>query len=113
LGTPLDKTILLGEEFVFDADRGDMALLQFADEPLHVVEVAVSCVAVKENRNRGRIGHEFQVLQNLGPAGFVVVTDAELRGNGEAAGPNTSKACFLNDFCAEAIVGFTDELQLL
>jgi hypothetical protein len=49
----------------------------------------------------------------LGPAGFVIVTDAELGGNGEAAGPNASKAGFLNDFCAEAVVGFTDEFKLL
>ena len=110
---PFDKTIRLGEEFVFNADCGDVALLEFADEPLHIIEVAVSRVAIQENRNRGRIGHEFQVLEDLGPAGFVAVTDAELRGNGEAAGPDASKAGFLNDLCADAIVGLTDELKLL
>jgi hypothetical protein len=98
LGAPLDETIRLGEEFVFNADRGDVALLQFSDQPLHVIEVAVSCVAIEENRNRGRIGHEFQHLKHLGPAGFVVVTDSKLGGDGEAACPNASKAGFLNDF---------------
>jgi len=31
--------------------------------------------------------------------------------NGEAAGPNASKAGFLDDLCADAICGFTDELK--
>ena len=112
MAASLDKTICLGEEFIFNADRSDVALLQFADEPLHIIEVAVSRIAIEENRNRSRVGHEFQHLKYLGPAGFVVVTDAELRGNGEAAGPNASNAGFLNDFCAETIVGFTDEFKL-
>jgi hypothetical protein len=110
LGAPIDEAIRLGEEFVFDADRGDVALLQFTDEPLHVIEVAVSRIAIEENWNRGRIGHEFQVLKDLGPAGFVVVTDAECA-EMERRWPNASKAGFLNDFCADAIVGFTDEFD--
>ncbi|MCG3771772.1 MAG: hypothetical protein JW384_02966 [Nitrosomonadaceae bacterium] len=111
MGVSLDKTICLGEELVLDTDRGDAALLEFTDQTLHIIEIAVARIAIKEDWNRGRIGHEFQGFQDLSPAGFVVVADTVLSGYGEAAGPNPSKACLLDDFGAETIVGFTDEFQ--
>ena len=78
LGVALDEAVRFGEELVFDAHRGNLALLQLADEALHVVEVAVAGVAVEENRNRGGVGHEFEGFEHLRPAGFVVVAHAEL-----------------------------------
>jgi hypothetical protein len=89
-----------------------MPLFQFTDQTLHIIEVAIARVSIEKNGNAGGIGHKFQIVQDLGPTGFVVVSNAELSRDGEPAGPDASKPRFLHDFGAEAVVGLTNKLKL-
>ena len=89
-----------------------MPLLQFPDQPLHIVEIAVARVAIQQNRNLCGIRHEFQIVQDLGPTGFIVVPHAKLRGNGESACPDPFKPGFLDDFGTQPIMGFANKFQL-
>ena len=90
-----------------------MALLQFANEPLHIVEVPVPCVAIEENWNGGRVGHKFQVVQNLSPTGLIIIAHPKLCGDRESAPPNSSKPGLLHDLCTQPIMGLANKLQLV
>src|SRR5690606_20994522 len=90
----------------------DAALLELAHEAPHVVEVAVAGVAVQQDRDGGDIRHELEHVHHLRPAGLVVVAHAELRGDGEAAGPDALEAGLLDDAGGDAVVGLEKELEL-
>ena len=84
-----DEAVGLREELVLDAHAGDAALLELAHEAAHVVEVAVAGVAVEQDRERRRVGHELEHLEHLRPARLVVVAHAERRRDREAAAPRS------------------------
>ena len=66
----------------------------------------------KGDWNGRGIGHELQCLQDLRPAGFIVVAHTVLGGYGQAAPPDTLETRFLDDLGAQAIVSLTDEFEL-
>ena len=88
---------------------GHADLLELPDEAAHVVEVAVAGVAVEQHGHRRRLGHERDVIDDLGPAQLVVVADAEGGGQGEPARPDSLEAGFLDDARGEPIVGLHHE----
>ena len=108
----LDKAIGFREQFVFDTDTCDVALLQLAHQAAHVIEVAVTSVAIEQDRYRGRVGHEFQDIDDLGPAEFVVIADRMLGRQGQTRAPDTLEASLFNYFCCQAIVRLENELGL-
>ena len=65
--TIADEGICFGKQLVLDADTGDAALAKLADDAPHIVEVAVTRVAVHQDRNRGCVGHEFEDVEYLCP----------------------------------------------
>ena len=87
-------------------------VLEFANQPAHIVEIAVAGVAVHHDRDVGRVRHEFQHLGNLGPTRFVRVAHPVLRGHAQAAGPDALETCLFADLGTQAIVGLTNELEL-
>jgi ribosomal protein L22 len=106
-----DEAVCLRKYLVLDANAADIALLEFAHEPAHVIEIAITGVAVEQNRDTRRIRHEFEHIDNLRPACFVVVAHAKLCGNREAARPNALEAGFFGDPRADAVVGFENKLE--
>ena len=82
-----DEAVGLREELVLDADAGDVACLELLDEPAHVVEVAVAGVPVEQERNRGRVAHELEQVEDLRPAHLVVVPHAHRGRDRQAAAP--------------------------
>ena len=107
----INKTIELGELFIFNADPGDTTLFEFFNEPAHVVEIAITGIAIQQDRNTCDIRHKLQHVYNLGPAGFIAVTYTELRRNGQAAGPYAFKTCFFHQACGNPVMGFHNEFQ--
>ena len=107
-----EERIGLREELVLDHHPAHADLLQLPHEAPHVVEVAVARVTVEEHGDGGRLGHEGDVLDHLGPAQLVVVTDAEGGGQGEAARPDPLEAGFLHDARGEAVVSLHHEGDL-
>jgi hypothetical protein len=75
-----DEGIGLREELVLDADAGDSAFAQLAHQTSDVVEIAVPAIAVDEDRQRRRFGHELQHLEQLCPRRFIAVAQAEAGG---------------------------------
>ncbi len=112
LAMAVDEAVGFGEQLVLDAHAGDAPLLQLLHQAAHVVEVAVASVAVDEDGNAARIGHELQHVHHLGPARLVVVAHPELRGEGEPAGPDALEAGLLDDAGADAVMRLHEELQL-
>jgi hypothetical protein len=108
----VDEAVGFGELLVFDTDAGDAALFELADEATDVVEVTVAGVAIEEDGEIAGIGHEFEVIDDLGPAGFVVVAHAELGGDGETGGPDGLEAGFADDPGGETVVGLHHEFEL-
>src|SRR6185503_15809583 len=91
LGCAADEAVALGKKFVFDADTRNSALFELADEPPDRIEIAVAGIAVHQNRDAGRVAHEFRDLEHLSPAGFVVVAKAQHGGDREPARPDPFK----------------------
>jgi hypothetical protein len=113
LALAVDERIGLWEQLVLDANRGDAALLELAHQPPHVVEVPVSGVRVEQDRDAGRVAHEFHHFEHLRPARFVIVAHAERGGNGEPARPDAAKTRFFDDARAQAVVRFHQEFELI
>ena len=107
----VDKAVDLWKRLVLEADAGGAALLQFANEPACIVEVAVSRIAVDENRHGCRVGHEFDDIDDLSPRRLVAVTYPEARRDRQPTGPDRLEPGLLGDVSAEAVVGFDDEGQ--
>ena len=74
-----DKRIGLREQLVFDTCAGNTALAQFRHQATDVVEIAVTGIAVHQDRDAGRVGHEFENFENLGPGCFVRIAHAKRR----------------------------------
>ena len=107
-----DEAVGLGEFLVFNADAGYPALFELPDQAPHIIEVAVAGIAVQQDRDLRGVGHEFQHIDDLGPACLVAVPDAELGRQGQAARPDTLEPGLLHEFGRDAVVGFQDELQV-
>ena len=112
LFTAVDEAVGLGELLVFDTHAGYPPLFEFPHQAPHVVEVAVTGVAVQQDRDIRGVGHEFQHVHHLGPACLVAVPHAELRRQGEAARPDALEPGLLHEFRRDAVMGFQEELQL-
>src|SRR6185437_15550955 len=108
----VDEAVGLGELLVFDADAGDAALLELAHEAAHVVEVAVAGVAVEQDRQVAGVGHEFERVDHLRPAGLVIVAHAELCGNRETRAPDRFEAGFADDSRGQPVMGLHHEFEL-
>ena len=96
---------------VFDADAGDVALFQFFDQPPQVIEIAIAGVAVQQDRDAGRIGHEFQHIDHLAPTGLIAVAHAELRRQRQAAAPDPLKAGLFRDPGGQAVMRLHNKFQ--
>ena len=107
----VNEAVGLGEFLVFNADAGYAALFELSDQAPHVVEVAVTGITVQQDRDIRGVGHEFQHVDDLGPACFITVPDTELGRHGQAAGPDPLEPCLLHEFGRDAVMGFQDELQ--
>ena len=109
----VDEAVGLRKLLVLDTDARHTPLLQLAHETAHVVEVAVAGVAVEQDRQIARVGHEFERVDDLGPARFVVVAHAVLRGDREARRPDAAKTRFAHDARRQAVMGFHQEFELV
>ena len=112
LALAADEAVGLRELLVLDTDARDAALLELLHEAAHVVEVAVAGVAVEQDRQVARVRHEFEHVDDLGPARLVVVTHAELRGDREARCPDALEAGFADDPRGQAVVRFHQEFEV-
>ena len=108
----LDKAVRFWKELVFYANGGYFPLLQLSHQPPHIVEIAVTGVAIEHDRDGCGLGHEFDCLQDLGPARLIAVANTKLRGDGQAACPQTPETGFLTDTGADAIVSFEQKLSI-
>jgi hypothetical protein len=108
----VDERIRFGEKLVLNANRGDAALLELLDQAPDVVEVAEPGVAIQQDRHLGGIRHELDHFEHLGPAGLIVVADAQRRGDGEAAGPDGFESCFLHNARAQPVVRFHQKFKI-
>src|SRR5258708_5781064 len=79
----------------------------------HVVEVTVAGVAIEEDGQITGVGHEFEVVDDLRPAGFVVVAYAELGGDRETRTPDRLEAGFTDDTGGETVVGLHHEFEFV
>ena len=104
-----DEAVRLREELVLDADAGNAALLELGDEAPRRVEVAVARVAIEEDRDGRGVRHELDDFHHLGPAGFVVVADAERGRDRQTAAPDPLEARFFGDLRGEPVVGLHQE----
>ena len=111
LGLAANKRICFGKQFVLDANTANVTLFQFFHQAAHVVEVPVACVAVEENREVAGVRHELAGLQDLRPAGFVVVAHAQGGADREAAPPDPIEAGLLDDLRGEAVVCLHEEFK--
>src|SRR6266481_2319195 len=69
-------------------------------------------VAVEEERDRGRLGHERHVVHHLRPGQLVVVAHAEGRRDRQPAAPDALEPGLLDDACGEPAVRFHQEGDL-
>ncbi len=106
----LDETVGFREQLVLDADAADVALLELAHQAPHVVEIAVTGVAVEQDRDGGGIRHELENADDLGPAQLVVVAHRVLRRQGQPGTPDALEAGFLDNSGRQTVVGFENEL---
>jgi hypothetical protein len=106
------ERVRLREELVLDGDAGHARLLQLAHEPAHVVEVAVAGVAVEQDRDRRRVGHEGDVVGHLRPRELVVVPDAKGGRDRQAAAPDGLEPGLLRDARREPAVSFHQKRDL-
>src|SRR5690606_817472 len=111
LASAFDEAVRLRKELVLDADARDASLLELRNEPADVVEVPVTRVAIEEDRDRRRIRHELEHLEDLSPARFIAVANAELRRQREAASPDALEAGLLDDAGAQAVVRLEEKLE--
>ncbi len=109
----VNEAIRFRELLVLDTYAGNAALFELAHEAAHVVEVAVAGIAVQQNRQIACVGHEFEVVDHLRPACFVVVAHAELRGNREARAPDRLEAGFAHDAGGQAVMGLHHEFEFV
>jgi hypothetical protein len=109
----VDEAVGLRELLVFDTDACNAALFELAHEAAHVVEVAVAGVAVEQDRQIARVGHEFERVDNLGPACFVVVAHAVLRGDRKPRTPDRLEAGFTDDSRGQAVMGLHHEFEFV
>ena len=109
----LDEAVGLRKQLVLDAHAGDLALLQLVYQPAHVVEVAVTGVTVEQDRNTGRVGHEFERVHHLRPAQLIVVTNRMLCRQRQPGSPDAAESRFFDDARREAVVGLENEFSLV
>ena len=95
-----EETICFGKKFILDTDGGDASLLQFSNQTLHIVKIAIARIAVEQNGNPGCVRHKFQHFKYLSPARLIVISNAKLRGNGQSACPNSWKSGLFYNPCA-------------
>ena len=112
LSQRVQKAVGLRKKLILDADRRDAAHLELLDQAARVVEVAVPCIAVEQDRQPCRVRHEFQHLENLRPARLVRVANTVLRGQAKAARPDALETGFLTDASAQAVVRLAKKLEL-
>lgn len=111
LALAVDEAVGFRKLLVLDAHAGDAALLELSHEPAHVVEVAVAGVAVEQDRQVARVGHEFEHVDHLCPARLVVVAHAELRGDREPRRPDALEARLADDARGQAVVRLHQEFE--
>ena len=107
-----EKRVGLGEQLVLDADAGDAALAQLAHQSAHVVEVAVAGIAVDQDRDRGRVRHELEHLEHLGPRRLVAVAHAERRRHRQPGRPDALEPGLLHDLGRQPVMGLHQEREL-
>ena len=81
------------------------------DRAYAATEQAFAGVTIKQYRYPSGIRHELQHLQDLCPTGLIVVPDAELRRQREAAAPYPLESRLLGDYSADSIVRFADKIE--
>ena len=107
----VQKAIRLRKLLILDADTRDAALLELAHQAAHVVEIAVTGVAVEQYGQIAGIGHELEHVHNLGPTRLVVVAHAELRRDGQSGSPYALEARLAHDARGQAVVRFHEKLE--
>src|ERR1700723_3788613 len=108
----VQEAVGLRELLVFDAYAGDTALLELAHQAAQIVEIAVSRIAVEQDGQIARIGHELEHVDDLRPARLVVVAHAELRGDRKSGRPNALEAGLAHDARGQAVVRLHQEFEL-
>ncbi len=106
-----EEGVGLGEQLVLDADAGDAALAELADEAPDIVEIAIAGIAVDQDRQRRRIGHEFEDVEHLRPRRLVVVAHAERRRDRQPGRPDAGKSGFLDKLGREAVMRLHQERE--